>query len=317
MTRGWSCRSRAPRPDMTIASETSSGSQLQPSDLGKMGDGLSADEPIQPWANLFSGNRNASNGMYLDYVPLDVVNGTITIQLEKVEYEHKIEKWNCALIVYIMGDTHGWSSVATPEVFYHKEDYYMSDKSLSMIGSAISIPLYVDECITKQSRIFFACVLHQTNVTKPLPDGIVVCAPDGGVSHQVVTYDWKPEFCEKFQKRVSVSRLRRLSNILNNLEGEGGLDELISPKILLKQLIIRKGFFQICKDNNREPIDQHMDPIEDATTTIQGTHPPKEVSGSNNHQAIKTGKFSEHYSPSSTRAYNTSSLLKPSSNLLN
>ncbi|KAK4731949.1 hypothetical protein R3W88_024937 [Solanum pinnatisectum] len=166
---------------------------------------------------------------------------------------------------------HMWSYVATPEVFYHKEDYYMvkfqskddmkeilftgpysinnrplilkpwtpdfemdvaflveiplwvkfpnlsmscwSDNSLSMIGSAISIPLYVDECTTKQSRIFFARVLNQTNVTKPLPDGIVVCAPDGGVLHQVFTYDWKLEFCEKFQMRVTVSRLRRLSNI--------------------------------------------------------------------------------------------------------
>ncbi|KAH0738482.1 hypothetical protein KY290_037187 [Solanum tuberosum] len=40
-----------------------------------------------------------------------------------------------------------------------------SGNSLSMIGNAISIPLYVDECTMKQSRIFFARVLHQTNVT--------------------------------------------------------------------------------------------------------------------------------------------------------
>ncbi|KAH0636796.1 hypothetical protein KY289_036711 [Solanum tuberosum] len=208
MTRGWGRkwghghgRSRAPRPDMSrsgvqksgkavinatkkilpnvklvqaIASETSSGSQLRPSDLGK------------------------------------------TIRIGGKSIRDKGEPQTRGTVCQLMN------------LSSHGQIYFLT---IAMLQMDLLCPR----------------VLHQTNVTKPLPDGIVVCAHDGGVSHQVVTYDWKPEFCEKFQRRVSVSRLRILSNILNNLEGEGGLDKLISPKILLKQLIIRKRFFNYAR----------------------------------------------------------------------
>lgn len=43
-------------------------------------------------------------------------------------------------------------------------------------------------------------MLIQTNVAKPLPTEVLVHAPDGKQFAQDISYDWKPDFCEKCQK---------------------------------------------------------------------------------------------------------------------
>ncbi|KAH0714845.1 hypothetical protein KY284_007750 [Solanum tuberosum] len=53
-----------------------------------------------------------------------------------------------------------------------------SCNSLSRIASAIGKPIYVDECITKQTTISYARMLIETNVTKPLPKEITVHDPN-------------------------------------------------------------------------------------------------------------------------------------------
>ncbi|KAG5589723.1 hypothetical protein H5410_040237 [Solanum commersonii] len=64
--------------------------------------------------------------------------------------------------------------------------------SLSRIASAIGTPLFVDE---NQSRISFARMLIQVNVTKSLPTLY------GREFTQAVEYDyWKPQFCAKCLK---------------------------------------------------------------------------------------------------------------------
>lgn len=35
------------------------------------------DEPMRLWTNIISGNRNPSNGLHLDLVPLQIVDGKI------------------------------------------------------------------------------------------------------------------------------------------------------------------------------------------------------------------------------------------------
>lgn len=69
---------------------------------------------------------------------------------------------------------------------------------MSRIASAIGIPMYVDECTTKQTRVSFARVLVEINMTKPLPDEIEVMDPNGRTILQAVSYDWKPLFCDKW-----------------------------------------------------------------------------------------------------------------------
>ncbi|XP_075106819.1 uncharacterized protein LOC142179834 [Nicotiana tabacum] len=54
-----------------------------------------------------------------------------------------------------------------------------SPDSLSRITSAIGVPKYADKCTSKQTRISFARMLIEVNVTKPLPDEVTVMDPSG------------------------------------------------------------------------------------------------------------------------------------------
>ncbi|XP_019262025.1 PREDICTED: uncharacterized protein LOC109239887 [Nicotiana attenuata] len=71
--------------------------------------------------------------------------------------------------------------------------------SLGRIASALGKPLFADECTTKQMKISYARMLIEVNVSKPLPDTIVVMDPDGKKFQQEVEFEWKPQFCPKCQ----------------------------------------------------------------------------------------------------------------------
>ncbi|KAH0764709.1 hypothetical protein KY285_000580 [Solanum tuberosum] len=71
--------------------------------------------------------------------------------------------------------------------------------SLSQIASAIGSPIFADQCTTKQSRISFARMLIEVNVTIDLPEEITVMDPSGRVFLQEVVYDWRPDFCQTCQ----------------------------------------------------------------------------------------------------------------------
>nr|XP_009759575.1 PREDICTED: uncharacterized protein LOC104212089 [Nicotiana sylvestris]XP_016484351.1 PREDICTED: uncharacterized protein LOC107804915 [Nicotiana tabacum] len=72
-------------------------------------------------------------------------------------------------------------------------------KSLSRIASVLGTPVFADECTTKQTRISFARMLVEINVSRPLPDEITVIDPKGKYFQQHVIYDWKPYFCGVYQ----------------------------------------------------------------------------------------------------------------------
>ncbi|XP_060200097.1 uncharacterized protein LOC132628318 [Lycium barbarum] len=67
--------------------------------------------------------------------------------------------------------------------------------ALSKIGSALGRPLYADACTTLNSRITFARILMEMEITRPLLDKIKVQDPKGKVYDQRVWYDWKPSYC--------------------------------------------------------------------------------------------------------------------------
>ncbi|XP_075074856.1 uncharacterized protein LOC142162405 [Nicotiana tabacum] len=72
-------------------------------------------------------------------------------------------------------------------------------RSLSRIASVFGRPIFVDECTTKQTRVSYAQMLIEINVTKELPSEVWVMDPIGKKFLQSVTYDWKPAYCEKCQ----------------------------------------------------------------------------------------------------------------------
>ncbi|XP_019241804.1 PREDICTED: uncharacterized protein LOC109221819 [Nicotiana attenuata] len=204
--------------------------------------------------------------MSLSYIPPLLIDGEPVVQLDKAEVEEEEAKWKCALIAYILGDGLGykamqryisihWSHVPEPDLFYHKEGYYiirfknMEDpreilcagpysiaskpiilkpwtldfdfskelpisiplwekfpklpmscwgmRSLSRIASVIGKPIFADECTTKQTRVSYARMLIEVNVTKELPSEVWVMEPNDKKFLQSVSFDWKPAYCEK------------------------------------------------------------------------------------------------------------------------
>lgn len=56
--------------------------------------------------------------------------------------------------------------------------------SLSRIASAIEVPIFVDECIVKQTRTSYARMLIEVNITKPLPSTIPIMGAHGNIFQQ-------------------------------------------------------------------------------------------------------------------------------------
>lgn len=68
---------------------------------------------------------------------------------------------------------------------------------MSRIGSALGKPLFADECTTSQSRISFARLLVEIDVTQPIQYKVLIEGTDGVQFEQKVVYDWIPPYCGK------------------------------------------------------------------------------------------------------------------------
>nr|XP_016463006.1 PREDICTED: uncharacterized protein LOC107786085 [Nicotiana tabacum] len=180
------------------------------------------------WVGILSGNRPVVNGMPLHYITPEAVEGNLVAKLDKSDLKDETLKWKCALIIYAIG----FQSVANMKTILCEGPYTVNNRpmimkqwsqlfdfdaefltkiplwvifpklpmncwggtSLSRITSTIGIPL-LDECTAKQTRISYARILIEVNVTKPLPNKVPIMDDSGNVFDQEMKYDWKPEFC--------------------------------------------------------------------------------------------------------------------------
>ncbi|XP_059310022.1 uncharacterized protein LOC132061183 [Lycium ferocissimum] len=68
------------------------------------------------------------------------------------------------------------------------------------ISSGLGTPIYADDCTTNITRISFARVLIEMDITKPLPKSMPVQTLMGEVIEQEIAYDWEPQYYEKCLK---------------------------------------------------------------------------------------------------------------------
>ncbi|XP_070037188.1 uncharacterized protein [Nicotiana tomentosiformis] len=74
---------------------------------------------------------------------------------------------------------------------------YWGRLTLSRIASGLGCPIYADECTTSTSRIFYARVLIEMDITKDLPKSIIVQDSLGKEFKQMMEYDWVPQYYKK------------------------------------------------------------------------------------------------------------------------
>ncbi|XP_015072451.1 uncharacterized protein LOC107016517 [Solanum pennellii] len=147
-------------------------------------------ESKQPWVNMCKNNRVARNGMQLSYFPPQIVNGQTMVQLEGKE------QW-CPEFDFgreFLTEIPLW--VNFPKLPLN----CWGVGSLSRIASAIGVRLFADECTTKQTRISYARMLVEVNVTKAIPQQIAVMDPNRKTFMQEVVLEWRPQYCDKCQK---------------------------------------------------------------------------------------------------------------------
>ncbi|WMV45432.1 hypothetical protein MTR67_038817 [Solanum verrucosum] len=100
---------------------------------------------------------------------------------------------------------------------------------LSKIGSSVGKPLYDDECTTQTSRISFARILVEVDLTRPLEKVIKIQDPKGKIVEQKVWYEWKPIFCQKCLQvgHACVDKQAAPTQIQKKSQGQGQRKEWI------------------------------------------------------------------------------------------
>ncbi|XP_075083780.1 uncharacterized protein LOC142167787 [Nicotiana tabacum] len=81
--------------------------------------------------------------------------------------------------------------------------------SLSKIASTSGKLLFADECTTKRTRISYARMLIETNITKALPTKVTVMDPRGKQFQQKLVYEW----CEHQSQSISQVETPKISQL--------------------------------------------------------------------------------------------------------
>lgn len=73
-------------------------------------------------------------------------------------------------------------------------------KNLGMIGSMIGKPLFTDECTTNKLCVSYARILVEVDKTHKQRENIIIKDSDGKLVNQLVEFEWKPKYCDTYQK---------------------------------------------------------------------------------------------------------------------
>lgn len=76
---------------------------------------------------------------------------------------------------------------------------FWGKKCLGRVASLVGKPLRTDECTIKQSKVAYARVMIEVDITQPLLKSVCIKSPVETMIDQVVEYEWAPIFCQKFQ----------------------------------------------------------------------------------------------------------------------
>ncbi|KAH0714810.1 hypothetical protein KY284_007715 [Solanum tuberosum] len=257
---------------------------------------LNGEDGKKPWTNLFATNRLVTRGMNLKYIPPVIVDGEKVVEILPEDVAQDDEKWASSIVVNVVGTTpsieameregHGAMLRASSLVekscynetmdsgvqFQGGDTHYHSTMVklpnlplncwnsvvLSKIGCSLGKPLYADECTTQTSRISFARILVEVDVTRPLAKVIKMKDPKGRIVEQKVWYEWKPMFCQKCLQvgHSCVDKPTTTMQVQKKGQGQGQRKEWI-PTTNKEQGI---GKVQV-EDNQQEKLDHEKDEI--------------------------------------------------------
>ncbi|XP_074282652.1 uncharacterized protein LOC141607191 [Silene latifolia] len=80
-------------------------------------------------------------------------------------------------------------------LFPNLDPCFWSQAGLSKLASAVGDPIFADEHTTAKSKLAFARILVDVDLSKELPKAIKINSPYRGFLLQKVEYEWVPHFC--------------------------------------------------------------------------------------------------------------------------
>lgn len=95
-----------------------------------------ATEPRKLWVDVLSDNRNSTKGLTMEYVPPNMADGEIEIEIEEKDIESEMLYWDSTLILYALGGEISmnmlkhymermWNFMQLPDMVYHEEGYFI------------------------------------------------------------------------------------------------------------------------------------------------------------------------------------------------
>ncbi|KAL9230644.1 hypothetical protein vseg_005969 [Gypsophila vaccaria] len=85
-------------------------------------------------------------------------------------------------------------------LFLNLDPYLWSSKALNKLAGRIGRPICADQHTTSKSKVSFARILIEVDVSKELPAAIIVATPYDDKFIQRVDYEWVPYYCSHCQK---------------------------------------------------------------------------------------------------------------------
>ncbi|KAL5153328.1 hypothetical protein HKD37_19G052907 [Glycine soja] len=128
------------------------------------------------WVDVVNENRNPAKGMPLKYFAPQIVNGEVEVMIEDEDIESELKFCDITLIMYVLGADmsmhsvkhfmmQNWNFVPLPDMYYHDEGYFLLRFSS-----------------------------HRER------EEVMMRGPYTIRNMPAIEFEWKPEFCPKFQK---------------------------------------------------------------------------------------------------------------------
>ncbi|XP_074297877.1 uncharacterized protein At4g02000-like [Silene latifolia] len=77
---------------------------------------------------------------------------------------------------------------------------FWSQAALSKVASTIGNPICADEHTTNKTKLAFARILVDVDLSKELPNAVKLSTPYRGIVLQKIEYEWLPYFCSTCQR---------------------------------------------------------------------------------------------------------------------
>ncbi|CAK8531390.1 unnamed protein product [Lathyrus sativus] len=105
-------------------------------ELEKPNSNPTPEEGRKLWADVLKDNRNPAKGRAMKFIPPQVVEGKIEVQIEEDDVSSEVKFWESSLILYAMGAdlsmnavknfmTRSWNFVQLPDMYFNDEGYFI------------------------------------------------------------------------------------------------------------------------------------------------------------------------------------------------